>query len=215
MATEDQHGETTYTPVLGITPGARAVVLEARAQEDDAQHMALWVEVNGLVNGAYAYDIFFQAAADAGPDDVVQHDDQLPVVIPAESVPALRGARLDLADDESGLVIVNPNTPPPSPTEMPEGDLTSDLALRVLAVLDEQINPSIAAHGGQAQLVAVEAPVAYLRLMGGCQGCGMAQVTLSQGIEVAITDTVPEITSVVDVTDHEGGTNPYFESAKK
>jgi Fe/S biogenesis protein NfuA len=215
MATADHEPEAAYTPVLGITPEARAVVLEARAQEDDAQDMALWVEVSGVANGAYAYDIYFQAATDARPDDVVQHDDELPVVIRAESVPALRGARLDLADDESGLVIVNPNTPPASPSQMPEGDLTSELARRVLAVLDEQINPSIAAHGGQAQLVAVEAPVAYLRLMGGCQGCGMAQVTLSQGIEVAITDAVPEITSVVDVTDHAGGTNPYFESAKK
>ncbi len=215
MATADQPPESGYTPVLGITPGARAVVLEARAQEDDAQDMALWVEVSGVAEGAYTYDIFFQAAADARPDDLVQHDDELPVVVGAESVGALRGARLDLADDESGLVIVNPNTPPASPTEMPEGDLTGELAQRVLAVLDEQINPSIAAHGGQAQLVAVEAPVAYLRLSGGCQGCGMAQVTLSQGIEVAITDSVPEITSVVDVTDHAGGTNPYFESAKK
>jgi Fe/S biogenesis protein NfuA len=214
MATADQPAESGYTPALGITPGARAVVLEARAQEDDAQDMALWIEVSGVANGAYTYDIYFQAAADARPEDLVQHDDELPVVIGAESVSALRGARLDLADDESGLVIVNPNTPPASPTEVPEGDLTGELAQRVLAVLDEQINPSIAAHGGQAQLVAVEAPVAYLRLSGGCQGCGMAQVTLSQGIEVAITDSVPEITSVVDVTDHAGGTNPYFESAK-
>jgi Fe/S biogenesis protein NfuA len=210
-----QDEESAYTPVLSITPEARAVVLEARAQEDDALDMALWVEVNGVANGAYAYDIYFQAATDARPDDLVQHDDELPVVIPAESAPALRGARLDLADDGSGLVIVNPNSPPPSAAPMPEGDLTSDLARRVLAVLDEQINPSIAAHGGHAQLVAVEAPVAYLLLSGGCQGCGMAQVTLSQGIEVAITDAVPEITSVVDVTDHASGTNPYFESAKK
>jgi Fe/S biogenesis protein NfuA len=61
----------------------------------------------------------------------------------------------------------------------------------------------------------VEDATAYLRLMGGCQGCGLAKVTLSQGIEVAIKDAVPEITEVVDVTDHASGTNPYFESAKK
>jgi Fe/S biogenesis protein NfuA len=214
-AENQQDHEASYAPVLTMTPAARAVVLEARDQEDDAQDMALWVEVNGVANRSYTYDIYFQGARDAGPSDLVQHDDELPVVIPAESLNALRGARLDLADDESGLVIVNPNTPPAAATEMPEGDLTSDLALRVLAVLDEQVNPGIAAHGGHAQLVAVEAPVAYLRLSGGCQGCGMAQVTLSQGIEVAITDAVPEITSIVDVTDHAGGTNPYFESAKK
>ena len=78
-----------------------------------------------------------------------------------------------------------------------------------------QINPQIAAHGGFAELVAVEGSIAYLRMGGGCQGCGMAAVTLSQGIEVAILDSVPEITEVVDVTDHAGGTNPYYEAAKK
>ena len=56
---------------------------------------------------------------------------------------------------------------------------------------------------------------AYLRLGGGCQGCGMASVTLNQGIEVAITEAVPEIDDVVDVTDHASGSNPYFEPAKK
>jgi Fe/S biogenesis protein NfuA len=63
--------------------------------------------------------------------------------------------------------------------------------------------------------VAVEEPVAYLVLSGGCQGCGLASVTLSQGIEVAILDAVPEIEQIVDVTDHASGVNPYFESAKK
>jgi Fe/S biogenesis protein NfuA len=89
------------------------------------------------------------------------------------------------------------------------------VALAVLTVLDAEINPAIAAHGGRADLVAVDAGVAYLRLSGGCQGCGLASVTLSQGIEVAILDGVPEIESVVDVTDHASGDNPYFESAKK
>jgi Fe/S biogenesis protein NfuA len=85
----------------------------------------------------------------------------------------------------------------------------------VVQVLAQQVNPSIAAHGGRAVLVAVEEETAYLRLSGGCQGCAMATVTLSQGIEAAIIQAVPEITSVVDVTDHQSGTNPYFEAAKK
>ncbi len=80
-----------------------------------------------------------------------------------------------------------------------------------MAVLDRDVNPSIASHGGHAKLAAIEGATAYLRLGGGCQGCGMATVTLSQGIEVAITQTVPEINRVVDVTDHASGTNPYFE----
>ncbi|HMC81103.1 MAG TPA: NifU family protein, partial [Acidimicrobiia bacterium] len=93
--------------------------------------------------------------------------------------------------------------------------LSGDVAQRVLQVLDGQINPSIAAHGGHAELVAVEEGTAFLRLSGGCQGCGMASVTLSQGIEVVIKEQVPEVTRVVDVTDHASGENPYFEAAKK
>ena len=82
-------------------------------------------------------------------------------------------------------------------------------------MLEAEINPAIAAHGGRADLVAVDEAVAYLRLSGGCQGCGLASVTLSEGIEVAILEAIPEITKVVDVTDHASGTNPFFESAKK
>jgi Fe/S biogenesis protein NfuA len=94
-------------------------------------------------------------------------------------------------------------------------DLSGDVAQRVMQILRHQVNPSIAAHGGQAELVAVEDGTAYLRLSGGCQGCAMASVTLTQGIKVAITDSVPEITDVVDVTDHASGSNPYFEASKK
>ncbi|MDQ1429789.1 MAG: Fe/S biosis protein NfuA, partial [Actinomycetota bacterium] len=97
----------------------------------------------------------------------------------------------------------------------PPADLSGDVPQRVIAVLEQQINPAIASHGGHAELVAVEDNIAYLRLSGGCQGCGMASVTLSQGIEVAILDTVPEITEVIDVTDHATGSNPYYEAAKK
>ena len=68
---------------------------------------------------------------------------------------------------------------------------------------------------GEDQLVAVEEDTAYVRLGGGCVGCGMATVTLGQGIEVAILEAVPEVRQVVDVTDHASGTNPYFEAAKK
>jgi len=97
----------------------------------------------------------------------------------------------------------------------PPPDLSGDVAQRVLQVLEQQINPSIAAHGGRADLVAIEEDAAYLRLSGGCAGCGMAQVTLSQGIEVAIRESIPEIVRVVDVTDHAAGTNPFYEPAKK
>src|ERR1039457_1897615 len=103
----------------------------------------------------------------------------------------------------------------PGPPITPGAGLDTDTARRVTAVLDREVNPSIASHGGHAELAGIEGATAYLRLGGGCQGCGMATVTLSQGIEVAITRAVSEIARVVDVTDHASGTNPYFEQAKK
>ena len=163
--------------------------------------------------------MYFQALADAGADDVVQHDDDLPVVVPGDSAARLRGATLDFSTDasgEGGLVIVNPNTPPARRSQLAASrtvDLSDPLAQRVVSVLDEQVNPSIAAHGGRADLVAVENGSAYLRLSGGCQGCGMARATLSQGIEVILREAIPELADIVDVTDHAEGTNPYYEPA--
>jgi Fe/S biogenesis protein NfuA len=212
----DTTGERVPTPVLHVTPAARALVAEARAGEADPERLALFVEVSGVSSGSYTYEMWFEALADATSADVVQHHDDVPVVIAAGSVDKLRGATLDVG--EGGLVMVNPNTPPPAPgsVEVPESDLSSPLERAVLAVLDEEVNPRIAMHGGRADLVAVdEGGVAYLRLSGGCQGCGLAQVTLSQGIAVAIREAVPEITDVVDVTAHAQGTNPYFQPAKK
>lgn len=204
-------------PVLEVTPAARAVVFEARAEEADAESLALWVEVTGVQGTTFTYDIYFQALADAATTDAVSEQDGLPVVVPEASTTRLRGARLDFSEEgEGGLVIMNPNAPPPVEAVVPEGaELTSELALRIMSVLDAQVNPSIAMHGGFAELVGVEAGTAYLQLSGGCQGCGLAKVTLSQGIEVALRDAVPELVSVVDVTDHASGSNPYFEAAKK
>jgi Fe/S biogenesis protein NfuA len=210
--------ENGAEPILIITDRARAVVLETRAQEPDAEKLGLWLEVSGASAGAYTYDMYFQAVDDASADDAVQRHDDLSVVIPVDSVDKVRGATLDLGPSGAGMVINNPNRPPAagSPTMgRPPADLSGDVAQRVIQVLVEQINPSIAAHGGAAELVAVEDDVAYLRLSGGCQGCGLASVTLTQGIEVAIRDAVPEVARVVDVTDHASGENPYFEAAKK
>ena len=207
-------------PVLAITGEARASVLEVLTNESESDSLALWLEVNGVNNGAYAYDMYFQALSDATTSDVVQYDDELPVVVPESSVGRLRGATLDFVTDasgEGGLVVVNPNTPS-APTlkgmaSTPEVDLSDPLARRVVSVLEEQVNPSIASHGGRADLVAVEEASVYLRLSGGCQGCGMAKATLSQGIEVILREAIPEIANIVDVTDHADGTNPYYEPA--
>jgi Fe/S biogenesis protein NfuA len=147
--------------------------------------------------------------------DAVEDVDGLPVVVPARDVEALRGARVDWSDDlmRGGLVVTNPNRPSPV-VEAPSGDaLEGDVAERVAQVIERHINPAIAMHGGMARLVGVEGDTAYVRLGGGCQGCGLAGVTLDQGIESAIVGAVPGVRRVVDVTDHEAGENPYYEPA--
>ncbi len=210
-------------PILTVTEVARQKVLRVRAAESDPDNLALWLEVSGVANGKYRYDMYFQPLDYAGPTDAVQRHDDLSVVIPNFSIDKVRGSTLDVAGDpiEGGLILDNPNSPSPAvaapgtSVPPPPADLSGDVPQRVIQVLDGQINPSIAAHGGHAQLVAVEGDTAYLRLSGGCQGCGMASVTLSQGIEVLLKESVPEILRVVDVTDHASGTNPYFEQAKK
>jgi len=204
-------------PVLSITDKALAKILDVISQEADPDELALEVGVTGVRDGQFTYDLAMIGAQHVPAADHVEAHGELKVVIPADSVENLTGATLDVARDllNPGLVLDNPNGPSPRiATDGPPPDLTGPIAQRVAQVLDHQINPAIAAHGGVAELVAIEAGIAYLRLGGGCQGCGMASVTLSQGIEQAIKEAIPEITGVIDVTDHASGQNPYYEAAK-
>jgi Fe/S biogenesis protein NfuA len=206
--------------LLAITDKAQQKVLGFREGVADSERQAMWVEVTGTKNGEWTYNISLKPIDGAGPDDSLQYADDLGVVVPAADVERLRGATVDWSEDlmSGGLMVMNPNKPDPSSPAIggrPAADLSGPVPQRVMQVIDEQINPAIAAHGGSAELVAVEADTAYVRLGGGCVGCGMASVTLGQGIEVAILQAVPEVHRVVDVTDHASGTNPYYEAAKK
>ncbi|HZS49154.1 MAG TPA: NifU family protein [Blastocatellia bacterium] len=91
---------------------------------------------------------------------------------------------------------------------------SEELKERVQRVIDEMINPGVAAHGGFVQLIDFKDYTAYVRMGGGCQGCGAADVTLKQGISRIIRDEVPEVIEVMDATDHAGGQNPYYAPAK-
>jgi len=222
-----------------ITPQARDKVLSIRASEAEADRLAVWLEVTGEADAQYTYDIYLLPVEEAGPGDVVIAGDDLSIVVAGSSLDKVTGATIDFSGDAftGGLLLDNPNKPAPAMPKLPimsipplggagpspspavgakpPADLSGDVAQRVVQILEQQINPSIAAHGGRADLVAVENDTAYLRLSGGCQGCGMATVTLSQGIEVAIKEAVPDVAHVVDVTDHQSGTNPYFQASKK
>lgn len=112
----------------------------------------------------------------------------------------------------SALATGVPPVAAPSP-----GASADDEALfgRVADLFEAEINPSVARHGGFVELLDVHDGVVMLRMGGGCQGCGMADVTLRQGIETALRARVPEVAGIVDVTDHSAGTNPYATASKK
>ena len=98
-----------------------------------------------------------------------------------------------------------------------DGSAVNDDALyeQVAKVFDEQVNPMVARHGGRVELIDVQDAVVMLRMGGGCQGCGMADVTLRQGIEGMLAQLVPAVRGIVDITDHATGANPYFQASKK
>jgi len=96
---------------------------------------------------------------------------------------------------------------------IPKPGLDTPEAAAILGLLESSINPSVAGHGGHISLIDIDGARAYIRMEGGCQGCGMADVTLKQGVQVEIQKLVPTIREVLDVTDHAGGTNPYYQSA--
>jgi Fe/S biogenesis protein NfuA len=203
---------------LDVTEAAYDRVMTFLLREPEPERQAMWLEVTGTSGNQWTCTLSLKPLdAAALHDAIIRHRD-LAIVIPEGDFEKVRGATVDWRDDEfagGGLYVDNPNTPSPTIHVPAPGDLSGDVAQRVVQVLARQVNPSIAAHGGHAVLVAVEQETAYIRMSGGCQGCAMASVTLGHGIETAILQAVPEITSVVDVTDHQSGTNPYFESAKK
>jgi Fe/S biogenesis protein NfuA len=207
-------------PIVSITASAMEVVTSTLAAEENSSGLGLWVEVSGVGPRGYQYDLFFQDI-DGHDEDVVSYDfEGLTIIIPRASVSRLDGARLDFsADGGGGLVLVNPNQPtaeemnPGVPAEVFAKGIETALAQRALEVLEASINPSIASHGGRADLVALDDDkgVAYVRLSGGCQGCAMSRMTLSQGIEKTLKDEIPELVGVIDVTDHASGQNPFYD----
>ena len=192
-------------------------ILEIKEQEPGDNEYALFLQIDGVQGNQYTYDLSFLDLEQARSDDKRLEFGSLTVIIASKDLDKFNNAKLELSDDPAapGLTMDNPNTPSPeifgNPDEMPE--LTGELAEKVQTVLESQINPAIASHGGVAQLVGVEGQDVYLKLGGGCQGCGMAQVTLTQGIETSLRDAIPEIGNIIDATDHASGENPYFESS--
>ena len=218
-------------PSLKITEKARGMILTLLSREEEPESLALWIEV-GDSGDRRGLEMEFRPAAAALAGDTVQDHDGITLVIPQQSAERLKGPTVYIttvaverafSDDEEyeslDVIPAGASRASMSPAVGVRGltpaHLSGDVAQRVMKVLEESINPAIAMHGGHADLVSVEGSTANLQLSGGCQGCGLATVTLTQGIAVAIKKAIPEIQNVVDVTDHSSGTNPFFQSSKK
>ncbi len=206
--------EVSTTEPLTVSPEALATVLEVRASEDDPAGTALRVAITGSNMTEYVYALDLIPVAEAADDDVVYQQGQhgeLTVVVPAASVENMAGATLDVPSNSAagGLVIRNPNTP--DPLQGLDLDLDGPLPVKVQAVLDQAVNPALASHGGYATLVGVEEETkVYVTMGGGCQGCAASAMTLRDGIRTMLMDALPEITDVIDATDHSAGENPFY-----
>jgi Fe/S biogenesis protein NfuA len=190
--------------MITFTEVARAKVLELLGKEE-RRDLALRFSIEGRGPGGFRYRLGFVPGGERREDEVVVDGGGFDVLVDAASAPNLQGVTLDFVEtlQESGFKVDNPNSPWSDPK-----------AQEVQRVLDRDINPAVAMHGGSVVLHDVKDDVAYVELQGGCQGCGMAVVTLRQGIEVRIREMVPGIRRVVDVTDHESGENPYYASSE-
>lgn len=127
--------------------------------------------------------------------------------IEQRSIPYLKDAVVDYAKDAMGgqLTIKAPNS------RLPQIDADSTIADRVNYVLYNEINPSLAAHGGMVTLEEIfEESVAVLKFGGGCQGCGMVDLTLKEGVEKTLLEQIPQLKEVRDITDHTKRDNAYF-----
>jgi Fe/S biogenesis protein NfuA len=187
--------------------------MELRAAEDNAEAMGLRVEITGHSGVDFQYDLAFEPLEDVAEGDSVTVQSGLSVVVPAGSIINLQGATLDLPtnDAQGGLVIRNPNRP--NPLAGVDLELSGTVAEKVQTLLEQSINPSLAAHGGFATLLGVDeaAGNVYLTMGGGCQGCSMSRATLTHGIRAAILEALPELQDVIDATDHSAGSNPFYE----
>jgi Fe/S biogenesis protein NfuA len=192
--------EPMIEKLLTVTPAAREKIDGVR-EFNDFPEAVLRIRVLAREGPRFRYEIALEDPRDRTDDDLVVDLDGLSVALDPVSAADLSGSIVDLDAEITGggLRIDNPN----------EG-WQDPLARAVQEVLDRQINPGVGSHGGMVTLVEVRDGAAYLRFGGGCQGCAAVDVTLKHGVETAIRAAVPQVTAIVDATDHDAGTNPYY-----
>ncbi len=189
--------------MITLTDLAVEKILQQMQKKHEPKESALRIAVTGRGREGFVYDFSFLNKAEKIAQDIEVEIGELSVFIDAESVEKVKGAKFDYMEKESqaGIRVENPNPLWPD----------NPLAEKVQELIDRELNPAIAGHGGYIILIDVKDDQAIIEMGGGCQGCGMAHMTLRNGVETMIKYKIPEIKEVVDQTDHSSGTNPYFE----
>jgi Fe/S biogenesis protein NfuA len=185
-------------------------VVRSYMDQSSGELTALRVAVSGGTPAAPDFELTLVGPDEIRSDEVELAVSGLTIVVDEETAPRLEDATVDFVErvNESGFE-VRLATSVATPSAAPAGAL----AEKVRDVLENQINPAIASHGGVITLVDVQDTEIYVEMGGGCQGCAMSRMTLRQGVERMVRQAVPEITVIHDITDHASGENPFFEGA--
>ena len=199
-------------PIVTITDAALEQLLALRADEPDADELGLRLAIASGPGEDFRYDLSFDEYLKAAfTDEVRTHEGEagsIKVIIPADHVDLLQDATLDHTPTQ-GLVIRNPNRPKAPDVE----GLTSDdeLSAEIEAMLSAEINPALAAHGGFVTYVGHDGEgTAYMTMGGGCHGCSMSKMTMLDGVQTMLSEQIPAVQRVKDLTDHTTGENPYY-----
>lgn len=163
--------------------------------------------------GSTGYHFALEKTESATPDDTTIDCDGYKIIIDQQSAHKLQEASLDFVDTawSSGFKIEEVKVSISNITSLPvKPDLSDPRAQKIVDLLNKEINPALAGHGGTAEFIGIKDNMVHLKLGGGCQGCASSQATLKHGIELRIKEEVPEIQGIVDMTDHAAGDNPYF-----
>ena len=198
----------TSEPIIEITDAALAKLKELRDEEADGNQLGLRVEVASRPGEDFRYELGFEEFLTAAFTDEVRTHDGLKVMIPGKDTELLQGATLDFSDSQ-GLVIRNPNRPAVADVEGLVGD--DELSAQIRVLVDSEVNPALAAHGGFVTYVGHDGEgTAYMTMGGGCHGCSMSKMTMLDGVQTMLSEAIPGVTAVKDLTDHSTGENPYY-----
>ena len=193
--------------IITVTDAAVEQLLQLRDAEPEGDRLGVRIEILSDEGTEFTYDLSFQIVTKSDITDVIRSTNGLKVIVPAKDVVNLEGATLDYELD--GLVLRNPNRP--RPVQLGTLTIDDELAATVRDVIDAEVNPALAAHGGYITFVGHDGEGrAYVTMGGGCHGCSMSRMTMLQGVQTMIKDAVPGIDKVIDATDHSTGENPFY-----